>query len=76
MWQECLTTGSQRVFFLDGYLNHVHWGGPKKEDRETVIRRDLKDVEINEDEWYEEVVETRAGWRATCKLGVELLTSC
>ena len=39
-----------------------------------MIRRDLKDVEINEDEWYKEAVESRAGWRATCKLGVKLLT--
>ena len=36
-----------------------------------MIRKDLKDIEVNEDEWYEEATRSRAGWRATCKLGME-----
>ena len=36
-----------------------------------VIRKDLKDIEVDEDEWYEEAVRSRPGWRAMCRLGME-----
>lgn len=35
-----------------------------------MIRRDLKELRISEDEWYEEAG-SRAGWRAMCRLGME-----
>ncbi len=35
-----------------------------------VIWRDLKELRIREDEWYEEA-ESRLGWRAMCRLGIE-----
>ena len=43
--------------------------GPRRRWKD-VIRKDLKDIEVNEDEWYEEATRSRPGWRATCKLGM------
>ena len=37
-----------------------------------MIRRDMKEMQISEDEWYEEVG-SRAGWRAMCRLGMKEL---
>ncbi len=36
-----------------------------------MIRKDLKDTEVKEDERYEEATRSRANWRATCRLGME-----
>ena len=44
--------------------------GPRKRWRD-VIRRDLKDIELDESEWYEEACRSRAGWRALCRMGLE-----
>ncbi len=34
-----------------------------------MIRRDLKELRISENEWYEEA-KSRPGWRAMCRLGM------
>ena len=44
--------------------------GPKRRWRD-VIRRDLRDINISESEWYDEATSSRAGWRALCGLGLE-----
>jgi len=31
-----------------------------------VVRKDLRNVEVGEHEWYAEVSRSRAGWRALC----------
>ena len=36
-----------------------------------MIWKDLKNIEVNEDEWYKEATRSRTGWRAKCKLGME-----
>lgn len=35
------------------------------------MKKDLKGVRINEEEWYEEARRSRTGWRAMCRLGME-----
>ena len=35
-----------------------------------MIRKDLKDIEVNEDKLYE-ATRSRAGWRAMCRLGMD-----
>ena len=35
------------------------------------MRKDLKDVKISEEEWYDEARRSRAGWRARCRMGIE-----
>ena len=44
--------------------------GPRRRWRD-MIRKDLRDIEVKEDEWYEEATRSRAGWRDTCRLGME-----
>ena len=44
--------------------------GPRRRWRD-VIRRDLRDIEVGEDEWFEEATLSRAGWREICREGVE-----
>ena len=44
--------------------------GPKRRWRD-VIRRDLRDINISESEWYDEATSSRADWRALCGLGLE-----
>ena len=44
--------------------------GPRRRWRD-VIRRDLKDIEVDESVWYEEATKSRAGWRATCREGMK-----
>ena len=46
--------------------------GPRRRWRD-MIRKDLKDIEIKEEEWYEEATRSRPGWRAICRLGMERL---
>ena len=44
--------------------------GPRRRWKD-VIRRDLRDIEVGEDEWFEEATLSRAGWREICREGVE-----
>ena len=44
--------------------------GPRRRWRD-VIRRDLRDIEVGDDEWFEEATLSRAGWREICREGVE-----
>ena len=44
--------------------------GPRKRWRD-VVRKDLKDIEVEESEWYEEARKSRAGWRALYRAGLE-----
>ena len=48
---------------------HAPGCGPRRRWRD-VIRKDLKDIEVNEDELYE-ATRSRAGWRAMCRLGMD-----
>ena len=43
--------------------------GTRKRWRD-VIRKDLKDIEMNENTWYTEATESREGWKAKCSLGI------
>ena len=36
-----------------------------------LIRRDLKTIDVKEEEWYTEATTSRMGWRATYQLGME-----
>ena len=45
--------------------------GPRKRWRD-VVRKDLKEVGLEEDEWYREATRSRAGWRAMYQDGMEL----
>ena len=36
-----------------------------------MIRRDLKDIEMDKRKWYEEATTSRAGWKAAYRLGLE-----
>ena len=35
------------------------------------MRTDLKDIGVEESEWYEEAWRSRASWRELCRLGME-----
>ena len=35
------------------------------------MRRDLKDIEVDESVWYEETTRSRDGWRAACREGMK-----
>ena len=37
-------------------------GGPQRRWRD-VIKRDFKDIDVAEDQWYGKVVTSRVGWR-------------
>ena len=39
---------------------------------EGVIRRDLRDIEIDKSKWYDEATTSRAGWKAAYRLGLEI----
>ena len=43
--------------------------GPRKRWRD-VVRKDLRNVEVGEHEWYAEASRSRAGWRALCWVGL------
>ena len=45
--------------------------GPRKRWRD-VVKKDVRDVGLYEDEWYEEATRSRAGWRSLCRCGLEL----
>lgn len=45
--------------------------GPRKRWRD-VVRKDLKEVGLEENEWYREATRSRAGWRAMYRDGLEL----
>ena len=49
-------------------------GGPRLRWRD-LIRRDLREISVQEDRWYDEAVTSRAGWRSTYKKGLETLTT-
>ena len=34
------------------------------------MRKDLRNVEVGEHEWYAEASRSRAGWRALCRVGL------
>ena len=56
---------------LFGWLPQPHPRcGPKKRWRD-MMRRDFKDIEILEEEWYDEAVRSRAGWSTLCRDGLE-----
>ena len=44
--------------------------GPKRRWKD-VIRRELKDINLDEGQWYDEATTLRAAWRASCGLGLE-----
>ena len=35
------------------------------------MRKDLKDIGVKEDDWYEEATRSRAGWKAMYHAGLE-----
>ena len=43
--------------------------GPRKRWRD-VVRKDLRNVEVGEHEWYAEASRSRAGWRVLCQVGL------
>ena len=45
-------------------------GGPRRRWRD-LIRRDLKVIEVEEEQWYREATTSRAGWRAAYQVGME-----
>ena len=36
-----------------------------------MVRKDLKDIDVEESEWYSEARRSRGGWRVLCRLGME-----
>ena len=44
--------------------------GPKRRWK-GIIQRDLNDISMDENEWYDEATTSRAAWRASCGLGLE-----
>ena len=44
--------------------------GPRTRWRD-VVRKDLKDIGVKEDDWYEEATRSRAGWKAMYLVGLE-----
>ena len=44
--------------------------GPRRRWRD-VVRTDLKDIDVDEKEWYEEARRSRTGWKVMCRLGME-----
>ena len=59
---------------LFGWLSHPRpQGGPHRRWRDVVMK-DLKEVKIGEEEWYDEARKSRAGWRTMCRLGIEEIT--
>ena len=44
--------------------------GPKKRWGD-MMRKDLKDIGVPEQRWYDEAVRSRAGWRTLCCDGIE-----
>ena len=44
--------------------------GPKKRMRD-VMRKDLKDIGVSEEKWFDEAVRLRAGWRVLYRDGVD-----
>ena len=38
------------------------------------MKKDLKEVKIGEEEWYDEERKSRAGWRAMCRQEIEEIT--
>ena len=44
--------------------------GPRRRWKD-VIRRDLKDIEMDESKWYEEDITSRAGWKAVYRMGLK-----
>lgn len=56
---------------LFGWLSQPRpQGGPRRRWRD-VIRKDLKEMKISEEDWYEEARQSRARWRAMCWIGIE-----
>ena len=56
---------------LFGWLPQVHPRcGPRRRWKD-VIRRGLKDIEMDESKWYEDATTSRAGWKAAYRLGLE-----
>ena len=48
-------------------------GGPRRRWRD-VIKKDLKQIDVEETEWYEEACRSRTGWRALCRAGMQSRT--
>ena len=46
-----------------------HRCGPRRRWR-NVVRKDLRNVEVGEHEWYAEASRSRAGWIALCRVGL------
>ncbi|XP_062511553.1 uncharacterized protein LOC134187449 [Corticium candelabrum] len=56
---------------LFGWLPQPHPRcGPKKRWR-GLMKRDFKDIEVSEKEWYDEAVRLRASWSTLCRDGLE-----
>ena len=56
---------------LFGQLAQPHLScGPRRRWRD-VIRKDLKKIEVDKSEWYEEACRSRPGLRVICRLGLE-----
>jgi hypothetical protein len=44
--------------------------GPRKRWKD-LIRSDLKEIKVEESEWYDEATASRCEWRSTCRQRVE-----
>ena len=55
---------------LFGWLPHVRpCCGPRRRWKD-VVRRDLKDIDVEELKWYTEARRSRGGWRALCRVAI------
>ena len=51
---------------LFGWLQQPYpQGGPRRRWKD-IIRQDLKDIGVDEGQWYNEAVTSRDSWRALC----------
>ena len=59
----------KKVFF--GWLQQPRpQGGPRRRWKD-IIRQDLKDIGIDEGQWYNEAVTSRESWRALCRQSLD-----
>ena len=56
---------------LFGWLPQPRPRYGSRKRRRDVVRKDLKDIEVEENEWYEEARKSRAGWRSLYCAGLE-----
>ena len=56
---------------LFGWLPQVRPRCDPRRRWKDVIRRDLKDIEMDESKWNKEATTSRAGWKAAYRLGLK-----